>query len=311
MVRNAEKLYYPLVESIKSILDMVDEYVVVIGNNDPDDGTLEMVESIKSDKIKIYRSEWDFKAYPGGSELAHQTDIAKSYCTGDWLFYLQADEIVDAKEHLSIRHACMMNLHNKEVEGLIFRYLHFWGDYNHAFVDSHAWYRREIRIIRNLPDIHSWRDAQSFRVIPDFTKEKYLQKEGTRKLNVAEIDAHIYHYGWVRPPQLMGKKQIYFEDCYKDENRDSVEEVVISEMDFGAMELIPKYKGTHPAIMKDRIAQFNWGDKLNYTHKLGRKPKHKHEKLKYKLLTWIEHKWVKNGLCEYQNHEVLSEVILH
>lgn len=305
MVRNAEKLYYPLVESIKSILDLVDEYVVVIGNNDADDGTLKLVESIKSDKIKIYHSVWDFKAYPGGSELAHQTDIAKSYCTGDWLFYLQADEIVDAKEHKEIKNSCLMHLYTQDIDGLIFRYKHFWGDYDHAFIDNHAWYRREIRIIRNKPDIHSWRDAQSFRIIPEFTKEKYLEKEGTSKLKVAEIDAHIYHYGWVRPPKLMGKKQAYFSDCYKEDNTYREEDVVISALDFGAMGLIPKYAGVHPAVMKERIALFNWAEQLNYSTKLGRKPKHKHEKFKYKLLTWIEHKWFNNGLFVFKNYEVL------
>lgn len=306
MVRNAEKLYYPLVESICSILDLVDEYIVVIGNNDPDDHTLEMVESIGSEKIKIYRSVWDFKAYPHGSELAHQTDIAKEYFSGDWLFYLQADEVVHEKDHAVIRQRCEQLIDNQEVEALVFRYIHFWGDYNHAFTANHNWYRREMRIIRNRPEIHSWRDAQSFRLIPDFTKEKYLTKVGTRKLNVAKVEADIYHYGWVRPPLLMNKKTVSFENCYKDDNQPVQQEIILSEVDFGALGCVPKFKGSHPQVMKAKIHLFDWGNKLNYTKTLGRKPKYKHERWKYRIITFIENLFFKNGLFTFKNYEVVK-----
>ena len=90
-VRNATKLYYPVKASIESILPIVDEFVIAVGNGDADDHTLEEIQKIKSDKIKIIQTEWDLKKYPGGSEYAHQTDIAKQYCKGEWLFYLQSD----------------------------------------------------------------------------------------------------------------------------------------------------------------------------------------------------------------------------
>ena len=95
--KNADKLYYPIKQSIQSILPIVDEFIVNIGDCDDDDKTVELIESINSPKIKIIFSEWNLEKYPNGTENAHQTDIAKNACSGDWLFYLQADEVVHEK----------------------------------------------------------------------------------------------------------------------------------------------------------------------------------------------------------------------
>ena len=56
-VRNVVKYDYPVVESIRSILPMVDEFIVNVGRCD--DGTLEMIRSIGDPKIRIVESVWD------------------------------------------------------------------------------------------------------------------------------------------------------------------------------------------------------------------------------------------------------------
>ena len=43
-VRNAVKYDYPVIESITSILPIVDEFIVSVGNSD--DNTLQLIESI-------------------------------------------------------------------------------------------------------------------------------------------------------------------------------------------------------------------------------------------------------------------------
>ena len=53
MAKNATKLYYPIKEAIESILPIVDEFVVALGDCAEDDTTLQQIESIQSDKIKI------------------------------------------------------------------------------------------------------------------------------------------------------------------------------------------------------------------------------------------------------------------
>ncbi len=300
MVKNADKLYYPFKESVLSILPIVDEFIIALGDCDKEDNTLQIIENINSPKIKVVNTVWDTKTYHHGSILAQQTDVAKEHCSGDWLFYLQADEVIHEKDHKAIKKRCEELLNDEKVEGLLFRYIHFWGDYNHAFTNNHAWYRNEIRIIRNRPDIHSWRDAQSFRAIENFTPEMYLEKEGTRKLNVARIDAHVYHYGWVRPPLLLNKKQTDFNRLYK-ENME-----VISEVDFGVLGAIPPFKGKHPQYMADKIKAFNWSDQLDYSRKLSRKPKHKHERLKCKVLSFIEKYLMPGGIFTFKNYKLVK-----
>ncbi|MEL6853091.1 MAG: hypothetical protein AAFP92_31565, partial [Bacteroidota bacterium] len=167
MVKNADKLYYPIKASIASILPLVDEFVVALGDCDADDRTREEILSLASEKIRIIDTVWNLERYPNGMENAHQTDLAKAACSGDWLFYLQADEVVHEADLPKIKQACQRWLDDPQVEGLLFNYRHFWGDYDH-YQDCHGWYPREIRIVRNDPEIHSWESAQSFRRIPDF-----------------------------------------------------------------------------------------------------------------------------------------------
>ncbi len=292
MAKNADKLYYPLKESIESILPIVDEFVVAIGDNDADDESLNRIESISSDKIKIIHTKWDISKYNKGTENAHQTDIAKEACTGDWLFYLQADEVIHEKYHETIVKRCQELLNNTLVEGLLFRYKHFWGDYNH-YIISHGWYPNEIRMIRNNKEIHSWESAQSFRRIPNFDYVNYRQQKNTYKLKVARVDAEVFHYGWVRPPELMIKKQksldtihhgtLAVEKKYKNQKE---------YFDYGPLNKLQLFDDTHPMVMKEWIAKFNWGGKLNYgdNDMLPNRELFKHEKLKYKVITWLEQK---------------------
>lgn len=289
MAKNATKLYYPWKQAIQSILPLVDEFVVALGDCDPDDTSRQEIESIGSPKIKIVDTVWDIEKYPRGMENAHQTDIAKSYCTGDWLFYLQADEVIHEKYLPVIKKRCQQLLDDKEVEGLIFNYTHFWGDYWH-FHNSHKWYKQEIRIVRNLPDIHSWQSAQSFRRIPNFDNLNYRQQKGTFNLKVAKVDAEVFHYGWVRPPKLMRNKNIalntihkgkvWFEDQQKEK---------IAHYDYGPLNRISRFEGTHPAVMEKWIGRFDWADELQYSGKPSKgRPLHKHEMRKYRALSWIE-----------------------
>lgn len=285
MVRNATKLHYPIAESIRSILPILDEFVVALGKGDPDDRTRERIEGIGSDKVRIIDTVWDTEAYPNGTENAHQTDIAKAECRGDWLFYLQADELVHEKDLGRIREACSAYLEDERVEAFLFNYIHFWGDFD-RYLNAHGWYPEEIRIVRNDPDIHSWNSAQSFRRIPDFDGRNYRQVEGTYKLNVVKLNAHILHYGWVRPPYLMGKKKKALQAIHRGGDSSAHEEV--APFDYGDLGKLPRYEGTHPEVMKEWIERTR--PQLQQGESDPDRDKHKHEKWKNRILTWIEEK---------------------
>lgn len=280
MVRNAEKYYFPAKESITSILPIVDEFIVALGNNDPKDHTRDAIESIQSGKIKIFDRVWSEADFAESKIFANETNFALSQCTGDWCFYLQADEVVHENDLDKIVASCQFYLDKKEVDGLLFKYYHFWGDYDH-YLPFHGWYKNEIRIVRNHAGIFSYKDAQSFR------------KNNFEKLNVVEIDAHIYHYGWVRPPERMQLKKKEHDSIHHGVQRtEDAYKLLPGEFDYGTMKRIPLFKGNHPAVMLGFIQKLNWKQKLNYTEtsKLAR-PLMKHERLKYRLLTFLENKF--------------------
>ncbi len=309
MGKNVSKLYYPVKESVESILPIVDEFVYALGNSDEDDTTRDQLLSIKSDKIKIIDTVWDIEKYPRGMEHAHQTDIAMKACKGDWVFYVQADEVIHEKFLPVIKSRCEELVDDKEIEGLLFNYVHFWGDYDHFHI-SHGWYKNEIRIVRNHPDIHSWESAQSFRRIPNFDGLSYRKKEGSHKLKVARVDASVYHYGWVRPPDLMKKKSKAININHKGvaavEAQEEEMRIKLIEFDYGPLNKLPKFKGTHPIVMEEKIKDFYWKDQLQYKGK--KKPNttsHKHERLKYRLITILE-KIVRRPLFEFNNFIVIK-----
>jgi len=308
MGKNVQKLYYPIKQSIQSILPIVDEFIVALGDSEADDNTLQAIQSIGSDKIKIVNTVWDIEKYPRGMENAHQTDIAKSYCSGDWLFYLQADEVIHEKYLPVIQNRCAELLNDQSVEGLLFRYKHFWGDYWH-YHNSHGWYRDEIRIIRNRPEIHSWVSAQSFRRIPEFDGLNYRVKEGTFKLNVARVDAEVYHYGWVRPPEMMRKKTKSLSTIHKGvQTVEEMEKRKEFDFDYGPLNKIPEFKDTHPKVMEDWIAKFDWRDQLQYSGNVNKnRPLSKHEKTKYRIITFIEQTILGGmAIAEPHNYKLLN-----
>lgn len=311
MGKNAMKLYYPMKQSVMSILPIVNEFIVVLGDSDEDDRTRDEILTIGSDKIRIIDTVWDIEKYPRGMEHAHQTDIAKSHCEGDWLFYLQSDEVVHEKYLTVIKKRCEELLNYRNVDGLLFNYRHFWGDYDH-YQDNHCWYEREIRIIRNDPDIHSWESAQSFRRIPDFDGINYRQQENTYKLNVATVDAYIYHYGWVRPPDLMQKKIKTFSINHRGkENVARLEKLQFYNIkfDYANLSRLPVFKETHPAVMKNWIEQFDWKEHLRYSGpaRSFNLLRNKHEKLKYRMISWLEKNLLFNRrLGEFKNYRIVK-----
>ena len=307
-IRNAELFYIPIKECIESILPIVDEFVIAYCESD--DKTLDIIKSIKSDKIKILHSEWKINEFPKHSEYARQTDFAKNHCSGDWLFYLQGDEAIHEKDLDYIKKQCALYLNDKQVEGFTFKYNYFWGDYNHVH-RSHAWYSREIRIIRNDTNIHSWKDAQSFRRYQNFecSFESYYDKKTTRKLNVIELDAFIYHYGFVRPPEVLKDKSNAAKTTYKLGLKNSHTHLLDDDYDYGNFNSVAVFKDSHPKVMDAFIAKFHWQNKLNFDpkYKTRNKP-YKHEKWGCRVHSFIENTFLNGSpLWGFKNYKLIKK----
>jgi hypothetical protein len=250
-IRNATKFDYPVVEAIKSILPVCNDFVVAVGNSD--DNTLELIQGIDKQKIKIIETVWDDSPEMkiGGKVFASETDKAFHAIPtdSDWAFYIQGDEVVHEK-YLDSVHASMEQWKDdKSVDGLLFNYLHFYGSYDYIGY-SPKWYGHEIRVIRNNKKFYSFRDAQGFR--------KYKNE----KLNVKPVDAYIYHYGWVKEPGTMMKKAINANSFYEEKNFiksvKSKNHNGSNEFDYSSIDSLKLFTETHPSIMEERILRKNW-----------------------------------------------------
>ena len=243
-VRNAVKYDYPVTESIRSVLPLCDEFIVAVGQSD--DATRALVESVGDPRIRILDTVWDDSLREGGRVLAAETDkaFAGVAADSDWAFYIQADEVIHERYLPAIREAMVRYADDREVEGLLFDYTHFWGAYSYIGT-SRRWYRREIRVIRNDRLIRSWKDAQGFR------------KEG-QKLSVAPVDARVFHYGWVKPPEAQQAKQQSFHRYWHSDRWMEKSIPDTDRFDYSGMSYLAPFTGTHPAVMHERVAKQNW-----------------------------------------------------
>jgi len=243
IIRNGVYYAYPFKEAILSILPLCDEFIVNVGESD--DSTLEEVRKLceEHSKIRIIESKWDM-SLKGGTVLSVETNIALKECTGDWCFYIQSDELLHEKYYGIVKNEMIKCLDNRSIEGLCFKYLHFYGSYDYVQDNYRNWYIKEVRIVRQSENIVSWGDAMDFRH-PDGTK-----------LNYKIIDAEIFHYGWVRPPETLITKRKDFEKLYNEGEK--AEKNISGFQNYDDLGNLKKFSGTHPVVMKERISQSKW-----------------------------------------------------
>ena len=281
-VRNAIKFDYPIVEAITSILPVVDEFIVLLGNSE--DRTEALIASIRSPKIKLVHSVWDDSLRIGGRVLALETDkaLAEVSKDSDWAFYIQADEVVHEQFHETALHSMKQWKDDARVEGLLFDYTHFYGSYE--FVgDSRRWYRKEVRIVRPHIGIRSWKDAQGFRL------------DG-KPLRVKESGVGIYHYGWVKPPELQQAKQTYFHKLWHDDAWMKNNIPNVAKFDYSSIDSVARYRGTHPSSMQSRIDRQHWDVDID--------PTQKKLSFRYKMLSYFE-RLTGVRLGEYRNYRLI------
>ncbi|MBN2214571.1 MAG: hypothetical protein JW723_10025 [Bacteroidales bacterium] len=245
-IKNAIIYDYPVVEAITSILPLCDEFVVAVGKSDDD--TRNLIENIDRNKIRIIDTIWDENLREGGRVLALETDKAFAEVSDDtdWAFYIQGDEVIHEKYLDAVKENMRRYQDDPGVDGLLFRYLHFYGSYDYVGTSSN-WYRHEIRVIRNDKSIYSYRDAQGFR------------KKENQKLRVKPLDAFVYHYGWVKEPKAMQRKQENFHKYWHDDEWIDKNVFKAKEFDyFRKISSLRHFEGTHPKVMEQRIRSKNW-----------------------------------------------------
>ncbi len=268
-IKNGEILGYPFIQSIQSILPIVDEFVINVGQSEDD--TLALIQSINNPKIRIIQSTWNDNMHDRGYVYGQQKMIAQFNCTGDWAFYIEGDEVYHEDDLDKIKASMQMHVDNPNVEALVFDFYHFYGNAN-SYLDSPGWYRSEARIIKN--SVRSYApDGLFWLVLESNKKGRYPKAKHT--------GARCYHYGWVRSEEQMNLKS---EKVQKYWGGEPVR-IDYSQMD---QSIIKEFSDTHPKIVQDWLPKEKGVYQANPNYQLTSKQKKHRLMIKLEKLLNVE-----------------------
>lgn len=238
-IKNGLSLGYPIKESIESIEPLCDEIIINVGFDNPecskDDGTFEYLRThFTHPKFRFVTSYWDPQMTKSGLILSEQTNIALKHAKGKYIHYIQGDEVIHEKDFPAIHNSIIEMEKNKNIQGLVFDYVHFYGNLN-VVKHTRNTYRREVRVIRNSIGLTSYLDAQGFR-----------HADGS-KPHCIRIPAQIFHYGWARPKNIMAKKIKVMDRFYHGDQFDRHEK---ENFEYHRIWGLKPFTGTHPNVVK-------------------------------------------------------------
>jgi hypothetical protein len=231
-IKNGQILGYPFLQSIQSVLPIVDEFVINVGESEDD--TLIFIESISNPKIRIIKSKWNDNMQDRGYVYGQQKMISQFNCTGDWAFYIEGDEVYHESDLEQIKNSMQKHLSDNSVEALVFDFYHFYGNAN-TYLNSPGWYRSEARIIKN--SVRSYAPDGLFWLVLDGNKKgRYPRAKHT--------GVHCYHYGWVRSEEQMNLKSQKVQRYWKKKH---------TKVDYSQIDpmIVKKFKGSHPKIIRE------------------------------------------------------------
>ncbi|MDC3262007.1 glycosyltransferase [Candidatus Pseudothioglobus singularis] len=268
-IKNGQILGYPFVQSIQSILPIVDEFVINVGESEDD--TLALIQSIESEKIRIIQSKWNDSMQDRGYVYGQQKMIAQFNCIGDWAFYIEGDEVYHEDDLEKIQFAMHAHVDDQNVEALVFDFYHFYGNAN-SYLSSPGWYRSEARIIKNSVRSYS-PDGLFWLILESNKKGRYPWAKHT--------GASCYHYGWVRSEDQMNLKSTKVQKYW---GGDPVK-IDYTQMD---QSIIRPFQGTHPKIVENWLPRDIGIFEVDPSYKLTQKQKNHRIKIKIEKLFSID-----------------------
>lgn len=242
VIKNGISNGYPFLESIRSIVDIADEFLISDGCSE--DGTYDYLElcSKKFANIKLYRDPWPISGH--GEVIADVTNKLKQRAAGDWVYNLQADEVIH--EGLLAKLDAIAKGHCPEFRSFAVNFLHFVGDFCH--IETLPGYSMAVRLV---PNDHAVRVAGD-----GWTFEGALGQIGLIQ------EPPLFHFGWVYALNNISKRKnqacsIYSEEeSYKDDYRlceqveqwagDAPENVLGWQRKMLAVRRIRPYQGEYP-----------------------------------------------------------------
>ena len=272
--RNLTRLSYPVEAAVGSVLPVCDRFVFAVGRSDDD--TRQRVERIdtsamnggKGGTIEIVDTDWP-DVQVDGTVLSIEANKAMeaAEATGcDWGFYIQADEVIHEDDLPIIADAMAHWAGQDQVKALLFRYLHFVLDYE----TTDPWmYHKASRIVRLDDTCKIFGDAcgPGFKASsPDVLKinDGYLDKRllgkhvRWAKRPTGGREARVFHYGWVKTRDQLDAKfemvdKLWWGTLSEEEKQRRKSNKFGRFMD--RYPYLKKYRGSHPKVMADLIAQ--------------------------------------------------------
>jgi hypothetical protein len=268
-IKNGQILGYPFIQSIQSVLPIVDEFVINVGESDDD--TLFLIQSILSPKIRIIQSKWSQSMHDRGYVYGQQKMIAQFNCTGDWAFYIEGDEIYHENDLNQIKSAMQESFEDSNIEALAFDFYHFYGNEN-TYLDSPGWYRSEARIIKT--SIRSYAPDGLFWLVLDSNKKgRYPRAKHT--------GVTCFHYGWVRSEDQMNLKSQQVQKYWGNSHAN----IDYSQIDSSILKL---FKNSHPRVVQDWLPINSGVFKADPSYKLTKKQKKHRIMLKFEIFFGID-----------------------
>ena len=262
-IKNGQILGYPFLQSIQSVLPIVDEFIINV--RESEDDTLMLINSIASPKIRIIKSQWNDSMQDRGYVYGQQKMISQFNCSGDWAFYIEGDEIYHESDLNQIKSSMQKHLSDPSVEALVFDFYHFYGNAN-TYLNSPGWYRSEARIIKN--SVRSYAPDGLFWLVLDHNKKgRYPRAKHT--------GVHCYHYGWVRSEEQMNLKSQKVQR-YWGKNHANVDYSQIDSM------ILKEFTGSHPKVVLEWLPNDEGVFKSDPSYKLSLKQK------KHRIMIIIE-----------------------
>lgn len=161
---------------IKSALNFADEIVIVEDTKENPSDNKKLCDSFKSEKI-IY------KAYPFGQHFGEGRQFANDLCTGDWIFALDADEVIHQEQYDQIKKYIAKG-EKDGIELFHVQYIHFIHDFGHVD-NSEGIHIGLSRLYRNYEGVDLKHNKNHSLPTYDFKK-------------VAFIPIIIWHLGYLR-----------------------------------------------------------------------------------------------------------------
>lgn len=249
IIRNGDAYDFPWREGIRSVIDHVDEFVLLEAHSDLDNTYEECLKMAREyPKIRVIRGDWDGDE-PEGHEylrLSRLTNQCIEEVKSTWQWQVQGDEVWHEGEIQEVLD--IMHLH-PHVRAIMSPFHHFVGNFSTVFPFV---YQGSFRMAR--------RDS-TWRADGDAWIMKFSDPQDNA---VTYSHAHCYHYGFTGDLQKRVLKERKFQDLFKSKGFPDPRVVAMADrgapasmaflfQDAKDKGLFKPFTGTHPAVMKEWI----------------------------------------------------------